>query len=189
MSVALTSIRSDLRTGVESSSEFGAWVIVTGSLHLVGAIPYVAVCQGRETVRPSPAKGLCKVGNCKWYPDPRKPLAIHSSYLATDSDRWVMVDSLKIVQQMASTEPLSDLIVERKRPDSASTLHHVTLDRPLPRRVGSAIILAAVPWTRRSAVPSSMPGSSASDRCIDYIDYRIQKHECSRDHDRQEEVS
>ena len=68
-------------------------------------------------------------------------------------------------------------------------LDHATLDRPLQRRVGLAIILAAVPWTRRSAVPSSMPGSPASDRCIDYIEYRTQKHECGRDDDRQEEVS
>lgn len=62
-------------------------------------------------------------------PDTRKSPAIHPNYLATENDRRVAVDSLKIVQRMAATEPLAGLIVERSRPEGPSVLDDVALER------------------------------------------------------------
>ena len=71
------------------------------------------------------SRGHLEIGS----PDPRKHPAIHPNYLATENDRRVVVESLKIVQRMASTNPLANLIVERSRPDGPSVLDDAALER------------------------------------------------------------
>ena len=62
-------------------------------------------------------------------PDPREHPAIHPNYLDTENDRRGVVESLKIVQRIAATKPLSDLIVERIRPDGPLMLDDAALER------------------------------------------------------------
>jgi choline dehydrogenase len=45
--------------------------------------------------------------------DPEAPPIIHRNYLATENDVRVMVDSLKLVDRISRTAPLSDVIEER----------------------------------------------------------------------------
>jgi choline dehydrogenase len=49
-------------------------------------------------------------------PDPNEPPAIRYNYLATETDRRVMVDGLKVVRRIANTPPLSDCIAEELLP-------------------------------------------------------------------------
>jgi choline dehydrogenase len=49
-------------------------------------------------------------------PDPNEPAAIRYNYLATETDRRVMVDGLKVVRRIANTPPLSDCIAEELLP-------------------------------------------------------------------------
>ena len=62
-------------------------------------------------------------------PDPARQPAIHPNYLATENDRRVVVDSLKIVQRMAATKPLADIVVERNRPEGPAVLDDAALER------------------------------------------------------------
>jgi choline dehydrogenase len=49
-------------------------------------------------------------------PDPADPPAIRYNYLATESDRRVMVAGLKIARRIARTPPLSDYVVDEFLP-------------------------------------------------------------------------
>ena len=48
--------------------------------------------------------------------DPRQPPAIRYNYLATENDRRVMVDGLKIVRRIVTTRPLADYVVGEELP-------------------------------------------------------------------------
>jgi choline dehydrogenase len=48
--------------------------------------------------------------------DPREPPAIRYNYLATENDRRVMVEGLKIARRIARTPPLADCIAEEVLP-------------------------------------------------------------------------
>jgi len=48
--------------------------------------------------------------------DPQQPPAIRYNYLATENDRRVMVDGLKIVRRIANTKPLSDYVSAEEFP-------------------------------------------------------------------------
>jgi choline dehydrogenase len=45
--------------------------------------------------------------------DPEAPPIIHRNYLATENDVRVMVDSLRLVDRISRTAPLSDMLEER----------------------------------------------------------------------------
>jgi choline dehydrogenase len=49
-------------------------------------------------------------------PDPHSAPAIRYNYLATDNDRRVMVDGLKLIRRIAATPPLRDYIVTEEFP-------------------------------------------------------------------------
>jgi choline dehydrogenase len=49
-------------------------------------------------------------------PDPRTAPAIHYNYLATDNDRRVMIDGLKLIRRIAATPPLHDYVVAEEFP-------------------------------------------------------------------------
>ena len=51
--------------------------------------------------------------------DPSAPPAIRYNYLATDNDRRVMVDGLKIARKIVSTPPMRDYVVDEFKPGSA----------------------------------------------------------------------
>jgi len=51
--------------------------------------------------------------------DPRQPPAIRYNYLATENDRRVMVEGLKIARRIAATAPLSGYIVKEEFPGPA----------------------------------------------------------------------
>lgn len=59
--------------------------------------------------------------------DTSAPPEIHPNYLATEGDRRVMVDSLKILQRIAAARPLSDIIVGRERPQGPAALDDAAL--------------------------------------------------------------
>ena len=49
-------------------------------------------------------------------PDPREPPAIRYNYLATERDRRVMVEGLKLVRRIAATRPLRDYVAAEEMP-------------------------------------------------------------------------
>jgi choline dehydrogenase len=49
-------------------------------------------------------------------PDPRVAPAIRYNYLATDNDRRVMVEGLKLIRRIAATPPLRDYVVAEEFP-------------------------------------------------------------------------
>jgi choline dehydrogenase len=51
-------------------------------------------------------------------PDPRIAPAIRYNYLATENDRRVMVDGLKLIRRMAATAPLRDYVAAEEFPGS-----------------------------------------------------------------------
>jgi choline dehydrogenase len=48
--------------------------------------------------------------------DPRQPPAIRYNYLATENDRRVMVDGLKIVRRIVKSKPLADYVAGEELP-------------------------------------------------------------------------
>ena len=52
-------------------------------------------------------------------PDPKAPPAIRYNYLATENDRRVMVDGLKVVRRICSTAPLSNYVTAEEFPGAA----------------------------------------------------------------------
>jgi choline dehydrogenase len=50
--------------------------------------------------------------------DPLAPPAIRYNYLATENDRRVMVDGLKLIRRIARTRPLSDYVAAEEFPGS-----------------------------------------------------------------------
>jgi choline dehydrogenase len=48
--------------------------------------------------------------------DPQEPPAIRYNYLATENDRRVMVDGLKIVRRICNTPPLKDYVIAEEYP-------------------------------------------------------------------------
>jgi choline dehydrogenase len=49
-------------------------------------------------------------------PDPKAPPAIRYNYLATENDRRVMVDGLKLVRRLVNTPPLSGYVIDEYLP-------------------------------------------------------------------------